>query len=78
LKGEITQSAITKVQKECAMDWMDSTRLADYCFMNQNGLHCDVFWIPRVIVKDIWSVAKVATHLPLHSCYCFPVGYALL
>ena len=27
------------------------------------------FWVPHVIVKDIWSVAKVATCLPLHYWY---------
>jgi len=53
---------------------MDSTRLADYYFLNQNGLFCDLFWVPHVIVKDIWSVAKVATRLALHYCYRFPVG----
>lgn len=31
------------IKKECVTDWMNSTRLANYCFMNQNGLHCDVF-----------------------------------
>ena len=34
------------IKKESAFDWLDSTRLADFCFLNQNGLHCDVFWVP--------------------------------
>ena len=62
------------VKKKCATDWRDSTRLADYCSLNQNGLFCDLFWVPHVVVKDIWSVAKVATRLPIHYCYQFPVG----
>ena len=62
------------IKKKCATDWMDSTKLADYCFLNQNGLFCDLFWVPHVIVKDIWSVAKVAARLPLHYCYRFLVG----
>ena len=62
------------VKKKYATDWMDSTRLTDYCFLNQNGLFCDLFWVPHVVVKDIWSVAKVATRLPIHYCYQFPVG----
>lgn len=33
------------IRKECASDWLDSTRLADFCFLNQNGLHCDVCWV---------------------------------
>ena len=43
---------------------MDSTRLTDYCFLNQNGLFCDLFWVHHVIVKDIWSIAKVQ-----HVCH---------
>ena len=61
------------IKKKCATNWMNNTRLADYCFLNQNGLFCDLFWVPHVSVKDIWSVAKVATGLPLHYCYWFPV-----
>ena len=43
---------------------MDSTRLTDYCFLNQNGLFCDLFGVHHVIVKDIWSIAKVQ-----HVCH---------
>ena len=25
---------VQTVKKKCATDWMDSTRLADYCFLN--------------------------------------------
>ena len=66
------------IKKESAFDWLDSTRLADFCFLNQNGLHCDAFWVPHVIVKDLWSVAIVAIRVPLHYCCCFPVGSTLL
>ena len=31
------------IKKKCATDWLDSTRLADYYFLNQNGLFCDFF-----------------------------------
>ena len=31
------------IKKKCVTDWLDSTRLADYCFLNQNGLFCDFF-----------------------------------
>lgn len=55
----LTQS----IKKENAFDWLDSTRLANFCFLNQNGLHYDVFWVPHVIVKDLWSVAIVAIRL---------------
>ena len=46
------------IRKECATDWLDGVRLADFCFLKQNGLFCDVFWIPHVIEKDLWSVAS--------------------
>ena len=62
------------IRKECATDWLDGVRLAGFCFLKQNGLLCDVFWIPHVIVKDLWSVAKVATRVPLNYCCRFPVG----
>ena len=31
------------IKKKCATDWLDSTRLVNYCFLNQNGLFCDFF-----------------------------------
>ena len=67
---------LTKIiRKECAIDWLDGVRLADFFFfLKQNDLFYDVFWIPHVIEKDLWSVAKVATCVPLNYCCCFLVG----
>ena len=65
------------IRKESATDWLDSVRLANFSFLKQNDLFCDVFWIPHVIVKDLFSVAKVATRVPLNYFYCFPVGSSL-
>ena len=61
-----------------AFDWLDSTRLADLCFLTQNGFYCDVFWVPHVVVKELWSVAKLATRVPIHNCWFSPVGSTLL
>ena len=36
------------IKKKCTTVWLDSTRLADYCFLNQNGLFCDFFWVPQI------------------------------
>ena len=36
-----------------AADWLDSTRLADLCFLTQSGFHCDVFWVPHMVVKEL-------------------------
>ena len=66
------------IRKVCATDWLDSVRLANFSFLKQNDLFCDVFWIPHVIVKDLFFVAKVATRVPLNYYCCFPVGSNLL
>ena len=61
-----------------ASDRLDGTRLADLRFLTQNGFHCDVFWVPHVVVKELLSVAKVATRVPMHHCCFSSVVSALL
>lgn len=65
------------IRKEWATNWLDGVRLADFCFLKQNGLFCDVFWIPHITVKDLSSVAKMATLVPLNYCCRFPIGSRL-
>ena len=31
------------IRKECTTDWLDGVRLAEFYFLKQNGLLCDVF-----------------------------------
>ena len=59
-------------------DWLDSTRLADLSFLSQSGFHCDVICVPHAVVKESWSVAKLATYVPIHFCWFSPVGADVL
>ena len=73
-----SKSLLQTFKMKGASDWQDSTRLVDLCFLTQNGFHYDVFWVPNVVIKELWSVAKVATHVPMHHCRFSPVVSALL
>ena len=57
-----------------AIYWLDSTRLADLRFLNQNGICCDVFWVPTVILQDLKVVACLATRVPMHFCWFSAAG----
>ena len=59
-------------------DWLDNTRLADLSFLSQSGFHCDVICVPHAVVKESWSVAKLATYVPIHFCWFSPVGADVL
>ena len=60
------------IRKVCATDWLDSVRLANFSFLKQNDLFCDVFWIPHVIVKDLFFVAKVANSCAIELLLLLP------
>ena len=55
---------------KAALDWHDSTRLADLNFLSTSGFHCHMICVPHIVVKESWFVAKVATRVPIHFC-CF-------
>ena len=59
-------------RRNTAIDWLDSTRLIDLRFLNQNGIFYDVFWVPTVIVKDLRAVACLASWQLV--CQCIFVG----
>ena len=59
-------------RRSTAIDWLDSTRLIDLRFLNQNGIFYDVFWVPTVIVKDLRAVACLASWQLV--CQCIFVG----
>ena len=40
-------------------DRLQQIRLADLDFLTQNGLCCDVFLVPHLVVKSVWLVAKM-------------------
>ena len=53
-------------------DWLQQTRLADLNFLNQNGLSCNMFSVPHLVAKPVWSVAKLATQMPMNYCWYNP------
>ncbi|KAF3954048.1 hypothetical protein CMV_020563 [Castanea mollissima] len=69
-----SRSLLQTYKRKSTLDWLDSTRLADLCFLNQNGFFCDVFWVPSVVVNSLKSVARLATRVPIHHCWFSSVG----
>ena len=61
-----------------ASDWHDSTRLADLNFLSTSGFHCDMFCVPHVVVKEFWSVAKLATSEPIRFCWFSPFAAGMV
>lgn len=61
-------------------NWLDSTRLVghSFFFLSQSGFHCDVFCVPHMVVKESWSIAKLATCVPIHFCWFCLVGADIL
>ena len=53
-------------------DWLQQIRLADLDFLNQNALCCDVYLMPNLVVKYVWSVANLAFQMPLNCCWFNP------
>ena len=53
-------------------DWLQQTRLADLNFLNQNGLCCNMFLVPHLTVKSVWTVAKLASQMPMNYCWYNP------
>uniref|UniRef100_A0A7N2LM14 Uncharacterized protein n=1 Tax=Quercus lobata TaxID=97700 RepID=A0A7N2LM14_QUELO len=48
-------------RKKRSTDWLDNTRLADLNNFTQSGLFCNMPFEPHIIVKHVWSIAKIAT-----------------
>ena len=51
---------------------LQQIRLADLEFLNQNGLCCDVYLVPKLVVNFVWSVAKLACQIPLNYSWFSP------
>ena len=61
-----------------ASDWLDSTRLANLSFLSTSGFHCDMLCVPHVVVKESWTVAKLATREPIHFCWVSPIAAGMM
>ena len=60
-------------RKKRSTNWLDNTRLADLNTLTQFGLFCNMLFVPHIIVKHVWSVAKIATQVLLNYCRYNPV-----
>ena len=61
-----SRNVVQVFKKEKAMDWLDTTRLADLKFLVLHGLFCNMFFVPHVVVGFVWSIAKRATIMPMN------------
>ena len=52
---------------------LDNTRLADLNTLTQSGLFCNMPFVLHIIVKHVWSVAKIAIQVPLNYCWYNPI-----
>ena len=60
------------LKKKKAPDWLDSSRMANLIFLTQHGLSYNMILIPYLVVKEVWSIAKLATRVPMNQCWFSP------
>ena len=51
-------------------DWRERTMMADLSHMQQFGLVVKLIFVPKVVLNNVWNLAKLATDVPTH--YCWP------
>ena len=67
------KSLIQVMNKEKKIpDWQEKTMMADISFLQQNGLTSKLYLVPKVVIDQVWSVAYMATRLPIHQCWHDP------
>ena len=62
-----SRNVVQVFKKEKATDWLDSIRLAYLNSLKLQGLNCNVFCVPPLVVNAIRYVAKKATVLPVNT-----------
>ena len=68
-----SKSLIQVMNKEKKIpDWQEKTMMADISFLQQNGLTSKLYLVPKVVIDQVWSVAYMATRLPIHQCWHDP------
>ena len=43
--------------------------MADLSHMQQAGLVFKLIFVPRVVLENVWNLAKLATDVPTHFCW---------
>ena len=67
-----SRSLIQVMNKEKNPRLQEKTMMADISFFQQNGLTSKLFLVPKVVIDQVWSVAYMATRLPIHQCWHNP------
>ena len=67
-----SKELLQSFKKKKAPDWLDSSRMADLIFLTQCGLSYNMIFVPHLVVKEVWSGAKLVTHVPMNQCWFSP------
>ena len=43
--------------------------MADLIFLTQHGISYNMILVLHLVVKEVWSVAKLATRVPVNQCW---------
>jgi len=62
-----SRNVVQVFKKEKVTDWLDSIRLANLNSLKLQGMNCNVFCVPPLVVNAIRYVAKKATVLPVNT-----------
>ena len=60
---------IQSFKKKKAPDWLHSSSMADLIFLTQHGISYNMILVLHLVVKEVWSVAKLATRVPVNQCW---------
>ena len=60
---------IQSFKKKKAPDWLHSSSMADLIFLAQHGISYNMILVLHLVVKEVWSVAKLATRVPVNQCW---------
>ena len=50
--------------------------MADLSHMQQASLVSKLIFVPKVVLENVWNLAKLATDVPIHFCWPHMVSYA--
>ena len=64
-----SKELIQSFKKKKAPDWLHSSRMADLIFLTQHGISYNMILVLHLVVKEVWSVAKLATRVPVNQCW---------
>ena len=49
--------------------------MADLSHMQQTGLVFKLIFVPKVVLDNVWNLAKLATDVPTHFCWANMVQF---